>query len=664
LAGSLFKTKMIFMNELQNFEYLKFQYHKENLHDVFGTVLNSFPHITGATVTGQIYLWDVLQRIKYNLASDIEPETYLLHKYIDGVRNTAYDQRKEQLPAICYNARFNGYKDTKHLNAVTNLMFLDIDDFPTQAEALDYKKMITAKYSWILACNLSLSRLGLHVIALVDNIQDSTDYTNKYKYISSTYFGNRLDKDSNKLTQYAVLPFDYDIYINQYPEILSIEQIYSEYIKGIRSAYVQGNNLSHTSINEKGISSAYNIDIESSIGIDKEKGICSVYKGGEIISTPYTFFSNSHLNNLMNDAARKNNLRFIQEVDESYFQDPNTPIYINEGVDIMDARLYRLRGKKVLEGNRHNFIGALTVEMIYINVGSPDNYDQQIRTAILKFILHINKSICEPPMTLDEIIKSYNANWKRYREGKIDFSKYYKKQKAFWSKQSTLTSNEKRKVTCKIKNEPIVEDSKRRIWEGMEQLAANNEKLTQKKVASVSGLSLATIKKYRKVYHEYLNMLYPESDILEIDESNTKMPDVVVGNTWENEILISSSPNLNSENDYFELLDINVADFEEGITTHHMVSEENISTPNYNADKLKILYQRIFSSFLKNIDESNNQKIFEQFTDSFLHLPAEDAKLLITSPENISDGDAFWKQFTLESKMWNLCAEKLPKEHF
>ena len=198
----------------------------------------------------------------------------------------------------------------------------------------------------------------------------------------------------------------------------------------------------------------------------------------------------------------------------------------------------------------------------------------------------------------------------------------------------------------------------------MEQLAANNEKLTQKKVASVYGLSLATIKKYRKVYHEYLNMLYPESDILEIDESNTKMPDVVVGNTWENEILISSSPNLNSENDYFELLDINVADFEEGITTHHMVSEENISTLNYNADKLKILYQRIFSSFLKNIDESNNQKIFEQFTDSFLHLPAEDAKLLITSPENISDGDAFWKQFTLESKMWNLCAEKLPKEHF
>ena len=40
-------------------------------------------------------------------------------------------------------------------------------------------------------------------------------------------------------------------------------------------------------------------------------------------------------------------------------------------------------------------------------------------------------------------------------------------------------------------------------------------------------------------------------------------------------------------------VDINVADFEEGITTHHMVSEENISTPNYNADKLKY-YTSVF----------------------------------------------------------------------
>ena len=648
--------KPIIMNELQNFEYLKFQYHNENLHDVFGTVLDTFPHITGATVTGQVYLWDVLQRIKYNLASDIEPETYLLHKYIDGIRNTAYDQRKEQLPALCYNARFNGYKDTKHLKDVTNLMFLDIDDFQTQAEALDYKKLITAKYSWIVACNLSLSRLGLHVIALVDNIQDSTDYTNKYKYISSTYFENRLDKDSNKLTQYAVLPFDYDIYINQYPEILPIEQIYSEHLKGIRSAYIQGSNLSNSSIDEKGISSVYNVDSKSFNGIDKGKGICSVYKGEEIICTPYTFFSNSHLNNLMNDAARNYKLKFKQEVDEEKFQDPNIPTYIREGVDIMDARLHKLKGKKVLEGNRHNFIGALTVEMIYINVGSPDNNDPIIRRDILKYILHINKTICEPPMTYDEVIKSYNANWKRYKKGEIDFSKYFKKQRAFWSKYSTLSANEKRSVTSKIKNAPTVENSKRRIWEAIEQLCANKEKITQKKVAKVSGIKLPTVKKYRKEYHEFKKILSGEIDILEIDGNITSISNEPHVNTSNENLGLSDNTNHNIEDDYFELFDIDVNDFEEKREAHFIGSEENISIPYYTEDQLHLIYQRIFNSLLKNLDENYSQKLYERFLDCFNHLPAVEAKLLITPIENIPDND-FWKHFTLENNIKRQCIE-------
>lgn len=648
------------MNELQDFEYVKFHYEKENLHDVFGTVLDTFSHIKGATVTGQVYLWDVLQRIKYNLAYDIEPDTYLLNKYVAGKRSAAYDKRKEQLPAICYNARFDGYKDTKHLNDVTNLMFLDVDDFPTKEEALDYKKRIIAKYSWIVACNLSLSRLGLHVIALVDNIHDSTDYTNKYKFISSKYFDNRLDKASNKLTQYTVLPFDYDIYINPYPEILPIEQIYSEHLKGIRSAYIQNSNLSHFSIREKGISSAYNIDINTSIGNDKEKGICSIHKEGEIIYTPYTFSSDSSLVGLiMNDAARKHNLRFRLDVDESLFTDPNVPIYIREGVDVIDVNLFPLRGRKIYEGNRNKFLGALTVKMIYLNAGSPEKTIPDIRTDILKFILHINKTICEPPLTYDEVIKSYNSNWKRYKDGNIDFSKYFKKQKAFWSKQSTLSANEKRSVTCKIKNAPIVEDTKKRIWEAIETLNATGQKLTQKKVAEISGLSLAVVKKYRHDFREYRKMLSGGTDILEIDGNITSISNEPQVNTSKENLVLSDNTKLNIEDDYFELLDIDVTDFEEVRTTHISASEEIDSVPVYTENQLQILYQRIFSSLQNQSDENTKVQLFEQFMNCFHQLPASDAKLLIKSPENISDSDEFWKQFTLERKIWDTCLEKI-----
>jgi len=652
------------MNNLQDFEYLKFQHHKENLHDVFGTVLNTFPHITGATVTGQVYLWDVLQKIKYNLANDIAPDTYLLHKYINGIRNTAYDERKEQLPAVCYNARFDGYKDTKHLNSITNLMFLDIDDFPTKQEALDYKKQIIANYSWIVACNLSLSRLGLHVIALVDIIQGSTDYTNKYKFISSAYFENRLDKNSNKLIQYAVLPFDYDIFINPSPEILPIEQIYSENTKGIRSAYIQGSNICHSSIDEKGISSAYIIDGKSSISFNNEVSIRSVHKGREIICTPYTFFSNSHLNNLMNDAARDYKLKFKQEVKEEWFQDPNVPIYFREGIDVIEVRLFHLKEKKIFEGNRHNFIGALTLKMIYLNAGSPEIDDPIVRRDILKFILHINKTICEPPMTFDEVIKSYNANWRRYKQGEIDFSKHFIKQRAFWSKNSTLTTNEKRSVTSKIKNAPTVENSKRRIWEAMEQLSANQEKLTQPKVAELSGLSLSAVKKYRKEYREFKKMLNPVSDILEIDGNITSTSNGKNVNIYNQDIVIPDSLNNNVENDYFELETIEKVEFVEDKVIGVSVSEETDNKAEYKEDQLQILYHRLFKSSHLKFDDNTNAMLYEWFLNYFRQLPADDGKLLITPPENISDSDAFWRQSSLESKIRELCTEVLSDRHF
>jgi len=53
------------MNELEDFEYIKYKC-GQDLHPVYGTVLDTFPNITGATVQGQTYMWDLLQKIKYN----------------------------------------------------------------------------------------------------------------------------------------------------------------------------------------------------------------------------------------------------------------------------------------------------------------------------------------------------------------------------------------------------------------------------------------------------------------------------------------------------------------------------------------------------------------------------------------------------------------------
>jgi len=627
------------MNILQDFDYMKFQYRKENLHNVFGTVLDTFPHITGATVTGQVYLWDVLQKIKYNLVHDIDPGTYLINKYVNNEKNVAYDQRKEQLPAICYNARFNGYKDTDHLKSITNLMFLDIDDFPSKEMALEYKESIIKKYDWIVACNLSLSKSGLHIIALVDRIVDNEDYNAKYDFISSTYFDNLLDKTSKSLTRYTVIPFDYDIYINESPSVLNIDQIITEH--------------------RKGICSANNLENESLIGNDKEKGTRSAHKEGEIIYTPYTFFEDWHLNHLMNDVARKYKLKFKQEVDEKYFTDPNIPIYVREGIDVIEVRLFHLRDKKIFEGNRHNFIGALTIKMIYLNAGSPDNNDPIVRGDLLKFIQHINKSICAPPLTYDEVIKSYNANWKRYKEGRVDFSRYYEKKRSFWSKQCTLTANEKRKVTCKIKNEPIVEETKRRIWEAIEALTASDRKITQSQVALISGLSLSAVKKYRKVFHEYKNMLNAKTNILEIDGNITCLSEEPDSKQSTDDLAISNSPILNLENGYFELDDTIKIEMAITETIHVSCSTGNNSHIEYSENQLELLYLRIFESLQSKLDENKKQRMHTEFLSCFHRLPPDDKKLLSTPNKDIHDGDTFWKQVLIEQNVWNTCVKAI-----
>jgi hypothetical protein len=73
------------MNELPDFDYIRHLYEKEDLHDVFATVLNTFPNITGATVQGRTYLWEILQRIKYNMAENEYFEMLFTHKYISGL---------------------------------------------------------------------------------------------------------------------------------------------------------------------------------------------------------------------------------------------------------------------------------------------------------------------------------------------------------------------------------------------------------------------------------------------------------------------------------------------------------------------------------------------------------------------------------------------------
>jgi len=277
----------------------------------------------------------------------------------------------------------------------------------------------------------------------------------------------------------------------------------------------------------------------------------------------------------------------------------------------------------------------------------------------LKFIQHINKSICAPPLTYDEVIKSYNANWKRYKEGRVDFSRYYEKKRSFWSKQSTLSANEKRIVTCKIKNAPIVEESKRKIWDAIETITASGRKITQSQVASVSGLSLSAVKKYRKEFREYKDMLNAKTDILEINGNVICLSEESDAKQSIDDLAILTSPNCKVENDFFELDETIKIENVNAETIRVSCSTGNNSYIEYSENQLELLYLRIFGTLQSKLDENKKQRVHTEFFSCFHRLPPDDKKLLSTPNKDIHDGDTFWKQVLIEQNVWNKCVKAI-----
>jgi hypothetical protein len=463
------------------FEYLKYETGKEHLPPVFGTVLNTFPNIHSPDVkdSESIMLYEVLQKIKYNFGFGISVEEYVTEKYLDGILNPAYTEYKKEKFSICYNATFKKRKDLVFPHTPTNIMYLDIDGFKTKDEAKAFKYQIIEKYDWILACNLSLSRLGIHLIIQVDNIIDNQDYNRKYDFISSTYFDGMLDKSAKSLTRYTILPADYDIFINEYPNVLNIDHIY----------YSTTNTTSDI-----------NLKLNVGINVNGTDG----YKGWEekkrrnIISTTCTFLQ-SDLNLLIAN-SEQDGLIFDMPLDESLFTSPDKPIYYHDGKWVVEINLNPFKNKKVNDGRRTSTIGMLTMQMIYLNAALPKNSDNKIKYAILNFIQSVNAKICNPPLSTQEVINSVNHNWKKYLDGKMNFDDCFILKRAFWSKRSSIKGNDKRIVTCKIKNEPIVQGNKDKIANAIKIVNARREKVTQMKVAEAAGMPVRTVKKYWSGY--------------------------------------------------------------------------------------------------------------------------------------------------------------------
>ena len=270
-----------------------------------------------------------------------------------------------------------------------------------------------------------------------------------------------------------------------------------------------------------------------------------------------------------------------------------------------------------------------------------------------------------PPLTYKEVVNSFNNNWQKYLEDNLNFNLFFENKKVFWSRECTLSPNEKRKITCKLLKQPIVDATRKKIDDAIKTIPSNGERITQKKVAEVSKVKLRTVKNYWKIYKGKVKLNNSTINDKGMNSQDTEVKEPLSASTKS--LIDSSVPtqgisaeNINSldkeifKSDVTDIVDVQATNIYNN-QTEKMMGDKFI----WDTNQQRKVFDRIYNSFKKSLNENAEKELFNRFLSQISHLSHDDSKLLCLSIDNINDDTTYWKQTTLESKFWSLCEDLL-----
>ena len=349
-------------------------------------------------------------------------------------KDPLYKQIKEILPAVTYNFLFVKRKKNENILSPTGLLFFDIDNpsFSPTTFVENNKGKIYAMYK-------SCGGKGYSIIVKVEGLT-LQNFTKATEYIAGVLnIENFIDRQALKPTQFSVISYDPDIYIEYKSESFSLSF------------------LNDNSINEKSITTlTYREEKKghySNLGKEKKEYICS--------SVPF--------------------LKFEVQL-EHYEEDC---VYIPEGKDFYKTYLPffdKENGitKKIKEGRRENILSCYLNNLLCLN----DNVQYELAINIIK---DLNSSYCDPPLSHNQIISIVKYKIAKKSAGELDPLNVYKKK--YWINPSTINKKEAYHKKRKEYSMNAIED-----FFGNEILNIN-KKITYAVIVEYTGVSLITIKR-------------------------------------------------------------------------------------------------------------------------------------------------------------------------
>lgn len=171
----------------------------------------------------------------------------------------------------------------------------------------------------------------------------------------------------------------------------------------------------------------------------------------------------------------------------------STPIKLsNSLIDYQPINFLEIRfPKEIPDGYKHKYFTSIIHRLLYLNPDLDPSY-------IYSFIYYTNKYRANPSMELRTLNRLFEFVYNQTQMEGYEF-KNERIKNFHLNKDASLSKEEKISVINKCNGLVRSNRSIQKIVEAKTELISRNEKITQKKLAQITGLGIQTIKKYYRV---------------------------------------------------------------------------------------------------------------------------------------------------------------------
>lgn len=391
--------------------------------------INSYQSVAHPTVQSIINIKDWFDQIKLSQYSALISEA---RKFSKG--ELMYENIKKSIPCVTYNFTYSNYKNDDNIVSSTGLIYVDIDSPEFDINSLDLSKI----YSYYR----SFGGKGYSVLVKVEGVTKSNFKTTYLSICDHLGIYHNSDKNAIKHSQFNILSFDPEIYINDDAMIFN----------------ASSNELDNIQKRPK----------------------------GSIIQKTETHISNGW--------AVFEKLRF----DNTQKYITGSEKYVSNWKNRFDLVKAFIANKKLKDGSRYSFFLAYGTNVLALNPHL--NFNQ-----LLGLLQNVNPVACENPIDNKQLIKITNTLHKQLIENKLYSIQSPKGRCVIFSDSCGLTKEEKMTIVHQTQSDHHREEGEEKIYSIIESWDFGLlGKITQQLVAKESKMNIKTVKKYWSKFKRYV----------------------------------------------------------------------------------------------------------------------------------------------------------------